>query len=509
LLNNTPDIRATRSLVIIRGVASALLALAACSVFEIPADGFIDERVALPDGSVGTGGSGGDAGTGGNSGGSDGSGGAQGSAGNQGSGGGVGSGGSAASGGSSGSSSDGGSTEPWWPYTNEHMCQSAGVPSAMDRPMDEDPGASLPPLYLVISRIRLGTANDDETLTPNLNAWRDIGFDLDKRCTTSATCLDALQEPRHEVACRHPSTQIPYDGNRCRDNELAKLFRLASSSPSIGVWFGMTEADWNCELHRGGFGDMLKISEYNGKKNDRQVRLDVYTTLGLQQLPTWTCRNRIQDPLATNWSSRVSWRADERWKIDAASISLSAPDSGTELPDAKIYDPAGFVRNGYLFARLPDNSHVGFNGTNTRIPGFGVSLYRGILVGELVKEVDGTWSIDHGTIGGVVRPDQVLETFEAMGFCDNLCTSYDQVRDYLNTYRDSLTSTSDILPDTLCDGLSFGEDFRARQANASKQDIETAPPPANCPQPRHPDAPRQGCICPVGGGRCELPDGGT
>jgi hypothetical protein len=507
LLNNA---RYNRSVVIIRGVASALLGLAACSVFEIPTDGFIDERVNRPDGSAGgTGGIGGTSGGNAGTDGSGGSGGAQGTAGNQGSGGVVGSGGSVGSNGSSGTSTDGGSNQPWWPYVNGHMCQSAGVPSTDDRPAAEDPGASLPPIYLVVSRIRLGTANDDATLTPNPNAWQDIGFDLDKRCTASSTCQDSLQEPIYEVACQHPSAQRPYDGKQCRDNELSKLFKLAASSPSIGEWFGMTEGDWNCELHRGGWGNMLKISDYNGKKNDGNVRLDMYATLGLQTLPTWTCRRVIEESLATNWTTRVSWRADEHWKIDAASISLSAPDSGTELPNANVYDPAAFVRNGYLFARLPDNSPFGLNGTKTKIPGFGVNLYRGIMVGELVKETDGTWSIANGTIGGVVRVDHLLQSFRAMGFCNNLCNSYDQVRDYLNTYRDALTSTSSILPDTPCDGLSFAEQYVARQASAGKQDIETAPDPTDCPQPRHPDAPRQGCTCPDGGGRCELRDGGT
>jgi hypothetical protein len=415
--------------------------------------------------------------------------------------------GGSSDGGGSGGSGNGGSSEPWWPYTNAHMCQSAGVPSAADRPATEDPGANLPPIHLVVSRIRFGTANDDAALTPNPDAWKDIGFDLDKRCTASSTCEDSLEEPIYEVACRHASAQRPYDGNQCRDNELSKLFKLAASSPSIGEWFGMTEADWNCELHRGGSGNLLKISDYNGKKNDRQVRLDVYSTLGLQQLPTWTCRNGIQNPLATDWSSRVSWRADAHWKIAASSISLSAPDSGSELPDAKVYDPAAFVRNGYLFAMLPDNSEFGLNGTNTSVPGFSFFLYRGVMIGELVKEGDGTWSIDKGTIGGVVRPDQVLQAFEAMGFCGNLCTSFDQVRDYLNTYRDALSSTAEILPNTPCDALTFGEQFRARQASAGKQDIESVPAPTSCPHPRHPGAPRQGCVCPVGGGRCELHDG--
>jgi hypothetical protein len=147
------------------------------------------------------------------------------------------------------------------------------------------------------------------------------------------------------------------------------------------------------------------------------------------------------------------------------------------------------------------------NGTKTEIPGNGVNLYRGVLVGDLVKKPDGTWSMDNGTVAGVVRPDQLLEAFEAMGFCENLCRTYATVKDYLNTYRDALTGTDEILKGTACDGLSFAEEFVARQATAGN--IEIGDPPTDCPEPRHPQAPRQGCTCPVsGGGACVL-DGGT
>jgi hypothetical protein len=488
-------------------LGGSLIAFAACSVFEIPAGGFRDE---VRGGSGNTGGSGGAVASGGTSGGSDGasgSGGAAGSAGRQGSGG-VG-GNDGGDGSATGGTGGGATGVPWWPYENTHGCQSAGLPTQLDRPPEGDPGASLPPIYLVISRMRLGTANDDAALTPNVDAWRDIGFDLDKRCTNSFTCEDQNQDLIYEAACKHPQAQIPYDGNQCRDNEIAKLFKLASTSPSIGEWFGMTEADWNCELHRGGFGDMIKISDYNGKAHDRQVRVDIYHTLGLRQPPSWTCRSAIDAPLNPSWSSHGPWRADERWRIADSSISLSAPDAGNELPDAKIYDPSAFVRNGILFAKLPENSELGLFGKYTRVPGFSIYLYRGILVGQLVKLPDGTWTIDKATLGGVARPDQLLESFQEFGFCENLCTTYDVVRDYLNTYRDALTNTADILPDTPCDGLSFAEAFTARQATAVPQDIEPYTRPPRCGQPRHPEAPRQGCICPVGGGRCELPDGGS
>src|SRR5262245_34825496 len=33
-----------------------------------------------------------------------------------------------------------GPTGPWWPYTNDHGCMSAGVPARTDRPAASDPG---------------------------------------------------------------------------------------------------------------------------------------------------------------------------------------------------------------------------------------------------------------------------------------------------------------------------------------------------------------------------------
>jgi hypothetical protein len=506
----------------LRGIAALALGAAAVSgcqgilgIEELPG---ATSGADLADSSAGTGGSAqGSSGTAGSS-----SGGTAnlGSGGTLDSGGTLGSGGTGAASGSAGSQdsglscspgADAGARGPWWQQIRTPMCTSEGVPSAADRPECDEGGSSSSPIYLMIFKLRFGTANDDDpTYKLSETAWRNIGFDLDKRCTNSTSCEDLNQEPILERSCQFPSTQIPYDGVGCRDNELGKLFLFSAKSPYIGGWFGLTEADYNCELFRGGFGIMLKLSGYNGKANDPTVRLDVYTTLGLQTPPDWFCRESMKSALELGWEQKhAPWLANEPWKIAASSISLSAPDAGNELPDSKVYDGAAFVRNGYFFARLPDNAELWLNGEHTTIPGFRMFLHRGILTGELIKQQDGTWTVDKGTLGGAVRPDQLLESFQAIGACKNLCRAFDEVRDYLNTYRDTLVATSDNSPNTPCDGLSFGADFEARQAAASLRDIEPATPPTLCPKPRHPDAPPQGCVCPVGGGACVLPDGGS
>ncbi|HEX3594917.1 MAG TPA: hypothetical protein VHU80_07445, partial [Polyangiaceae bacterium] len=85
--------------------------------------------------------------------------------------------------------------------------------------------------------------------------------------------------------------------------------------------------------------------------------------------------------------------------------------------------------------------------------------------------------------------------------------SYDLVKNYFNTHQDALT-TSEVLPEAVCDGLSAAIQIRGRQTVASRADIEPEPPsPGECPQPANPEAPRQGCVCSLNG--CFLPDSGS
>jgi hypothetical protein len=468
-----------------------LVVFAACSVFEPPeatSDGggvgglnTGGQNDANPDTSSGGGTTGGTAGNGGSS-------------------------GSAGAGGGSGG--DAGPTGPWWPYVTPNGCDSAGVPTSADRPEFSDPGGPLPPIYLATSRMRFGSANDDDALTANDKAWLDIGLDLDTSCTNSPTCSGTDGGLINETACKNDLV-VPFDGKNCRDNQIGKLYPVAALSPFVGPLFGVTEPNWNCALHRGEFAVFLKLSDYNGQPNDDSVRVDVYTSIGLQTLQSWSCTSGPGGTVPPNWFNQAPWLSNAHWKIASRSISLTAPDAGSDLPDSKFADPAAFVRNGYLFTSLPPGTEFWLDGERAHIPGFRLILHRTILISKLEKQLDGTWSLLEGTVAGVVLPNEILSSFRELGFCQNMCSAYDNVVLYLNTNQDALSNTTAKLPQTPCNSLTIGIAFEARQATATVNDIEDVDPPVDCPKPKHPSAPQHGCICPgPTGGPCVLPDGG-
>ncbi len=423
--------------------------------------------------------------------------------------GGGGAGGTDASAGTGGTAgADAGPVGPWWPYTNADSCQSEGVPSDSDRPTTGSGGASNT-ITLAFSRLRFGDSKDDPQLTPDSNAWQDIGFDLDKTCTGSNTCKTADGGTVQEQACKN-DTLLPFDGHKCRDNELGKLFPIAALSPQTAL-FGFSELDWNCSLWRGEFSLILRVSDYNGQPNDDSVRVDLYTSIGLKTLPNWTCTSGVDGGVPNTWSNQPQWLKSQHWTVAKRSIALNATDAGTDLPISKYADPAAYVRNGYLFARLPSGTEFWLDGQRAHVPGFRILLRRAVLVGKLSKQQDGTWKISNGTIGGVVLPSDVLKGFREIGFCENMCTDYQTVTGYLNTHQDSLSTTSQKLPNTPCDSLSIGIAFEALEATADAGDLVSVQSPVDCPEPSNPNAPRQGCVCPDPsvGGPCVLPDGGA
>jgi hypothetical protein len=385
---------------------------------------------------------------------------------------------------------------PWWTTTNEAGCEVARLPSHDDRPSNDADGDSVPPIYFAMSALRLGAADEGP------GKWDGIGFDIDNACTNSSSCAAV-----NERACKNDAV-TPYDGLECRDNELGQLSKLSAASP-LGQLFGFSEEDWNCELHRGGFSVVFKISGYDGEPNDPMIRFDMYTSTGIRELPGWNCHDTIEKPLNPGWSGYADWLRATHWQIASASLDPSASNSSVDVPDARAADPIAFVRGGYFFAQIPDGTEFWLDGARTPVPGFRYLMHRGVIVGRLTRQADDSWVIEDGTVSFAVLPDEYVNGFRELGFCENMCNAFTTVRDYTKSYVDLIVpAPGGPLPDVPCNALSIAIGFDARQATATAQDVVTVSAPQECPDPRNKTLPRQGCVCQMDGTTCLTPDGG-
>lgn len=172
--------------------------------------------------------------------------------------------------------------ECWWSGMQAE-CRSAGVPKEADRPEAQDGDTSLQNLYFGWNRIWIGET--DLAGTASMDAWQSFGFDLDGTCTNSSTCPDV----QNVQACKPGSDQIPFDGELCRDNTFASLQPVAAAVPEIGERFGISEAEFNCNLWRGSYTVVTRLSGYNGRPNDSDVRVDLYISPGSEREQPWQC----------------------------------------------------------------------------------------------------------------------------------------------------------------------------------------------------------------------------
>jgi cysteine-rich repeat protein len=375
----------------------------------------------------------------------------------------------------------------WWSQLHDG-CASAGMPGEAGRPLGSgDDSASLPPLYFAFTRVALGESSLEGGHSDT--AWQTFGFDLDGRCTNSSTCST---QPDTQ-SCRAPTAILPFDGERCRDNTFARLQPIAAAVPEVGERFRIGESVFNCNLHRGSYNMLWKLSGYNGKPDDSEVRVDFYTTLGLSRLPPWQC------PLE-NYERYPIWRTVESWRIDPAYLDGPIESPGT-LPDSTAADPHAYVRGGYLIARPPDGALTRFaTADNTRERGFALRAQQPIWTGRLSREQDATWRIRDGLAAGRLLGADVIRSFRQVGLCEGGENDgfYQPVVEYIQQNLDVLSDgTTD--PDRDCDAMSFAIAFEAAQATPG--DVVPAasvPPLVECCAP---GIPVEDCTPTCGDGR--------
>lgn len=391
----------------------------------------------------------------------------------------------------------------WSDPPGDGECRSTRVPDESWRP-DGTSSEEIAPIYFGMSRLWTGASFlDGRSLDTGATAdggqpdgssepWRTFGFDLDGVCTRADACgasagAGEFADEQPAVSCRPGGVQLPVDGELCRDNSFARLQPVAGASEDIGGVFGLREEIFNCELWRGSYNIITRLSGYNGRADDEQVRVDFYTSSGLERQPPWTCpRDDFRDrhPL---------WRASSEWEIVRSSVQEESGDADT-LPPSRTYDEDAFVRDGYLVARLPDDAPYRLGSRNAAYPGWAMTIQKGYWVARIRQREDQTWKLTDGLVAGRLEKESVLRSFRQLGLCPDGDTQYfyDVVADYLDDNADLLAS-GEVDPEAECDALSVGFAFEATQTSVGS--VEEAPPLVDCCEPENEDAPtcRVGC----------------
>jgi cysteine-rich repeat protein len=407
--------------------------------------------------------------------------------------------GSDGSNGGSGSGGDGGGDggdapvscsagECFWSTDVSDTCRSAGIPTPDLRPAEapDQENASIDDLYFGWSRLWIGQSRPDGT--EDVDAWQSFGFDLDGVCTNSASCPD---EEDGQMSCAPAVSQIPFDGELCRDNTFARQQPIVAAVPELGEVFGLSEDAFNCSLWQGAYNQITRLSGYNGRQNDGTVRLDFYTSPGLETLPAWSC------PYEGYRDDYPLWRPSSPWYVDGDELDGEIDTPGALPPSTRFVDDA-FVRDGYLVAFLPADFDIRFAGDRAAFPGWNMQLQGAVLTGKLVRAQDGTWRIEDGLVGGRIRKADLLQAFHRIGVCpDNAFAAfYTAIEQYIDENADLLAS-GESDPEMPCDAHSMGVAFEARPVTPGGTYAINAA--VDCCEPDNFDAPS--CTVGCGDGR--------
>lgn len=355
----------------------------------------------------------------------------------------------------------------WWSTKTSDGCRDVSTPFNTPGPSRQS-GSDVPDIYLGMTKVYLGESAPPNTLPPEgagaptagKKPYQFFGLDVDGLCTNPVSCPAA---PKDDIGCTNGSGVVPADGQGCRDNAFARIEPQLAADPALGVAHGINENDFDCELYRGGFNILFRISQYNGKLDDDHVRVDLYMSPGLANVPMWKCG------ADDSWKHQVTWVPTQPWLVDAAGLAGAIGNPGT-LPDAKdLYDPSAYVKSGYLVAHITDGEQLRFIGDQTSYNGFAFVLQQGLITAHLFKNQDDLWAMDDALITGRIGRTDLEHSFNDVGFCasgtvDNVqpvsAAEYKKLTDLLDQSEDVLANGVNSKSAT-CDALSIGIGFEA------------------------------------------------
>lgn len=316
---------------------------------------------------------------------------------------------------------DGGSEAAGGDAAPPDPCSSVGVPP---RPAGAA-GPDTTSIVFALTAIDFGLALDAGVTGP-------YGFNLDKTCTCPGPGTCVL--PDAAKVCDVGSRGVDNNGNR--------VFRLAAQFKFV------QQDELNLAISTGMSGVLIRVDNYNGKSDDSQARLAVFSSLGLEGL----------------FDGGVpQLNGQDRWTVEDQSVIGGVISDAGAKP--RFSDETAWVSNNQVVGSLDFPITIG-SSLNAPVT---IDLTGGVIVGTLGMK-NGLRTLS-GTFSGRWEAKKMLLSFQ--NYTDPLDTTK-HVCGTDPTYQDLklvTCSTVDIArvqnldnQGSDCDALSVGIHFEAVEA---------------------------------------------
>ena len=311
-------------------------------------------------------------------------------------------------------------------------CEHAAAPEA---PSADDNVGDEPPFYLAIRTIDWSS----ETR----------GFDLDGTCTCDSR-PGTFREGR--ASCVGSADHC--DAERGIDNQAAKLVASvvdAGNDPNRLA---------NEAAAAGRRGLLFYVTGYNGKNNDRSVKVGAMLTYGI--VDPRGCSGSVP---GTEGRFTPGWCGADRWTFPAAFVKPT-----TKVP---AIEGTAYVRDGTLVARFSADMPIFFGRLE-------MAISSAVLSGTIAKSSGGTWVLE-GTLAGRVAAGQWLASVGRLPFAlktdAEVCSTpfFEGFRSNLCGARDIMVGPALDSTEAACDAISSALALRADQASVGEERTDPSP----------------------------------
>jgi len=307
-------------------------------------------------------------------------------------------------------------------------CQSSGFPSAPD-PSTSDPSDPID-VTLALHTIDTGT---------KVNPPQTWGFNLDKTCT--------CPQPN---ACK--ADQAFCDREAGVDDEGQNVFtELQTAAKAFDAGGFFDDSFFNNALIAGQSGLLVRLRGYNGKADDAQVKVAIYSSPG------------IETPTTPNWDG------NDQWKVDTNYLNPTW--------DKPKYEADAYVRNFLLVASAAQIPIVVGSTSGQTVE---INLNSGYIVAQLSvmgNQVDKM----KGTLAGRWKAEDFLTSLQSVpdpvfkpGYLCQGRGIFIVIQKAVCGHRDVIAQKDNGNLNLVCDAVSFGVGFDALPAHSGAPTMPSA-----------------------------------